>query len=342
MSKATGKDIKVGVIGYGASFDMGRHHLREMQKAGMTPVAVCDIDGKRLAAAAQDWPGIQVYPNATEMLKKSEVELVAVVTPHNVHAPLALQCLNAGRHVVVEKPMAIKTEECDAMIAAAKKNKRMLSAYHNRHWDGCVVQAMKTVRSGALGEVYRVQVHMDGHNLPRTWWRARKSISGGILYDWGVHMLEYTLQIMDAKIVEVSGFAHTGYWAQKVAWKDDANEDEGAIVIRFENGKWATVILSDLAANHKRPWLEITGTDGNYAMEGQTYAYTVYKGKEHVTYSGKNPPDAWTEYYHNVAAHLRSGAPLVIPPEYARRPIHILDLACKSAAKGAAIKAKYA
>lgn len=333
--------IKVGVIGYGASFNMGRHHLREMETAGMTPVAVCDIDSTRLIAAQQDFPGIATYESPAAMLKDTDAQLITVITPHNTHAQLAIQCLNAGKHVIVEKPMAITTAECDAMIAAAKKHRRLLSAYHNRHWDGCILQAMQTLRSGVIGDVYRVTAFMGERNKPRDWWRSLKSVSGGILYDWGVHLLEYTLQIIDAGIVEVSGFAHEGYWAAQVAWSGDANEDEGMAVIRFDNGALATLCTSQLACDHKRPWVEVTGTKGTYAMEHDDYTYTVVKGKKRVTYSGRNRPTQWIRYYQNIADHLTKGAPLIITPEWSRRPIHIIDLACRSARRGYAVRAKY-
>ena len=115
------KDIKVGTIGYSASFNMGRAHLSEAARAGMTPLAVCELDPSRLEAARQDFPGIETYSSVTEMLKKSELNLVAIITPHNTHLKLTLQCLRAGSGVVVEKPFAITTAECDTMIAEAKK-----------------------------------------------------------------------------------------------------------------------------------------------------------------------------------------------------------------------------
>ncbi|MCG2659899.1 MAG: Gfo/Idh/MocA family oxidoreductase, partial [Kiritimatiellae bacterium] len=111
------EDIKVGVIGYGGAFNMGCAHLNEMKKAGMTPVAVAELDAKRLEVAIHDFPGIQTYASVAKMLAKSDVNLLAIITPHNTHAALAIQCLNTGRHVVCEKPLAITTAECDAMIA---------------------------------------------------------------------------------------------------------------------------------------------------------------------------------------------------------------------------------
>ncbi|MEI8315642.1 MAG: Gfo/Idh/MocA family oxidoreductase, partial [Verrucomicrobiota bacterium] len=97
FSKAS--DIKVGVVGYGGAFNMGKAHLSEMKRAGMTPVAVAELDPTRLEVATKDFPGIQTYRSLTEMLKKSDVNLATMITPHNTHAPLGLEALRAGRHV---------------------------------------------------------------------------------------------------------------------------------------------------------------------------------------------------------------------------------------------------
>ena len=218
-------EIGVGVVGYGGAFNMGRSHLQQCRQAGMTPTAVAEIDPARLAVAKQDWPGIETYSSLRDMLRRSDVDLVVVITPHNTHADLALEALRAGRHVVCEKPLAITTRECDRMLDAAAKSGVILSAYHNRHWDGCILRATREIAKGVIGDVVRIEAHMGAHARPGEWWRSSKSISGGVLYDWGVHLLEYGLQILRADITEVSGFAKTGVWAEATPWGADTNED---------------------------------------------------------------------------------------------------------------------
>jgi len=335
-------DIKVGVVGYGGAFNMGRAHLNEMQKAGMTPTAVAEIDPKRLEAATKDFPGIGTFASVEEMLRKSPVNLVTIITPHNTHAPLALKCLRAGRHTVCEKPLAITTAECDAMISAARRSDAVLSTYHNRHWDGCIMNAVKRIGAGAVGEVFRIEAHMGAWAQPSDWWRTSQTISGGILYDWGVHLLEYSLQLVDSEIAEVSGFNHTGFWAPKTAWKKDTNEDEGFAVVRFRNGAWVTLSISQLDSNPKKGWLEITGTKGSYVFDGKIWEQTAHDAEGNtVVTKGTNPASEGWRFYQNVADHLVKNARLVITPEWSRRPIHILDLACQSAKKGTALQAKY-
>ena len=336
------EEIQCGVIGYGGAFNMGRAHLNEMKRAGMVPTAVAEIDPKRLEVAAADFPGIETYGSVAEMLKKSGVHVLAIITPHNTHARLAIQCLKAGRHVVTEKPFAITTAECDAMIAAAKKGKAVLSTYHNRHWDGCILNAVQLVRSGVIGDVFRIEAHMGGYGKPGDWWRTSKTISGGILYDWGVHLLEYSLQILrGAELAEVTGFAHKGFWAPKTAWKRDTNEDEGLAIARFSNGAWLTLTISSLDSNPKRGWLEATGTLGTLVMDWGVCEVTTHENGTTVVKKYRNPESEGWKLYQNVADHLVKGTPLVITPEWARRPIHILDLANQSAMKGKALKAKY-
>jgi predicted dehydrogenase len=339
---AKARDIRSAVIGYGPSFDMGKFHFEQMRKAGMTPVAVADINPARLAAAARDFPGVETYPSVAELLRKADVDLVEISTEHNVHAKLALQCLRAGKHVIVEKPMAVTAADCDRMIAQARASGVMLTVHHNRHWDGCIVHALKALRSGAIGQVVRVQARMGGCGKPGDWWRASKSISGGVLYDWGVHHVEYCLQIIDSELTEVSGYDHRGFWSDQTRWKADTNEDEAFAVARFASGAWLTLCITHVDPSPKWGWVEITGTRGAYVFDGDRWETTRRADDQTVVTKGRNPPSDWLKFYRNVAAHLIRGAELVITPEWARRPIHIIDLAGQSAAAGRAMKARYA
>jgi len=335
------QDIKVGVIGYGGSFNMGKVHLSEMQRAGMTPVAVADFDPARLKAAEEDFPGIETFDSVAKMLKKSAVDLVAIVTPHNTHARLAIQCLRAGRHVVCEKPFAITTAECDAMIAEAARRRRLLSTYHNRHWDGCILAALKRIGSGIIGDLVRVEARMGGYGKPGDWWRGSRSISGGILYDWGVHLLEYCLQVIKSEIVEVWGFTRSGFWAQQTRWKNDTIEDEGFAAVRFKSNVYLTLRISQIESLPEPGVVKFTGTHGAYLMNHGEYEIVTHQGGERISTRGANPPSEGWRFYQNIADHLTKGEKLIITPEWARRPIHIIDLAVRSAAAGRALRSKY-
>lgn len=350
------RDIKVGVIGYGGAFNMGKSHLSQMKKAGMTPFAVCEIDAERLNVAEEDFPGIETYASLDAMLKKSDVNLLVHITPHNLHYPLAAKCVRAGKHVVTEKPFVVTTSEADRLIALAKQHKVMVSTYHNRHWDGHIVRAVReVVERKTIGEVYKVQAQMGSYNMPRDWWRTSRSVSGGVLYDWGVHLLEYALQVIDSDVVEVSGYAKEGYWEsaapKKFPWRGDMNEDEATAVVRFGNGAVLNLCISHLDPL-ERPLLTFFGTKGVYIIDHFGWKNGGERGwilrranrkNELVEKAGKHPKsDGGKIFYQNIADFMTGKEKLVITPEWARRPIHILDLAGRSARQGRALKAKYA
>ena len=141
--------------------------------------------------------------------------------------------------------------------------------------------------------------------------------------------------------MEVCGFAHQGVWNKQLKWGKDTNEDEASASIRFRNGAVITVRFSSLELNPKPGIVEFTGTRGTYVINGQKYELIQQKGRRRVATEGTNPPDDWKMFHKNVADHLVRGKKLVITPEWARRPVHIIDLAWQSAKAGRALRVKY-
>lgn len=337
--------IRVGVIGYGGAFNMGREHLNGMKRAGMTPAAVAELDPKRLEVAEQDFPGIATFTSVAAMLRKKDLDLITVITPHNTHAKLGLQILKAGKHAVLEKPMAVTTAECTAMIDEAKRRKLVVSTYHNRHWDGWILKAVEMVGSGAVGDIVRIDLRFGGYEKPRNWWRSSRSISGGILYDWGVHLLEYALQLAKSDIVDVAGYAFEGFWAgqQGHPYPKDANEDEAHAVVRLKSGARIHLTISSVDMSHKKGFVQVVGTKGVYTIDWGHWELEqpLEDGSRKVS-SGRHHESQGHLFYQNIADHLVKGEKLIISGEWARRPIHILDLAAQSARKGQSLKAKFA
>jgi len=333
-----GKTIRCAVIGYGAAFNMGKAHANWINSTkGMKTVAVCDVDPKRTAAAAEDFPGIETYNDLSEMLEKSDFDLAVVVTPHNTHAKIAIQCLDAGKHVVVEKPMCITVKEATDMIEAAKRSNVMLSVFHNRRHDGDYKALKEIVAKGLIGDIFHVEMFGGGYGHPGYWWRSDKKISGGAFYDWGAHYLDWLLNLVPGKVTGVTGFFH------KLVWKDVTNEDHVEAAIRFESGVVANVQFSHLAMAGKPRW-QILGTKGSVVDLGGK------EGKFRVTTSLKGYPaqievpykkSDWESYYRNIADHLLKGKELEVKPEEARRVIAIMEAAEKSSKTGRTEKVPY-
>ena len=339
-AKPAGKKgvVRCGVIGYGAAFSMGRNHARWIAETpGLEPVAVCDVDASRLTDADKDFPGIETYTSVTTMLRKSGLDLAVIVTPHNSHAPLAVQCAKAGRHVIVEKPMCITVAEADRMIQAAKDNKVMLSVFHNRRWDGDFMTLRDIIGRGIIGDVFHIETFGGGYGGPGKWWRADKRISGGAFYDWGAHFVDWVLNLVPAKMDNIVGYFH------KLVWHEATNEDQVRGIIRFANGAVADLQLSSIAACGKNRW-RILGTKGAICdgrREGHFLITTDVSGMR-AEIEVKYMPSRWEAYYHNIADHLLRGKELAVKPEEARRVISVMETAEKSSKAGNALKPKYA
>ncbi|NQU09325.1 Gfo/Idh/MocA family oxidoreductase, partial [bacterium] len=224
----------------------------------------------------------------------------------------------------------------------AKANRVVLSTYHNRHWDGLILQAVAQIRrKQVIGEVVRVDVNQGGWGKPGDWWRTSKTISGGVVYDWGVHLLEYTLQLVASDVVEVTGFLWRGIWANRTPWKKDTNEDDAFLAVRYASGAWSTLSITTIDARPAKDWFRIIGTKGQYVMNWDAGKIVTHAGARTITTRVPNPQGEGWRLYRNIADHLTKRTRLVISPEWARRPIHILDLAGRSAQQGRALQAKY-
>lgn len=337
-------DIKVGVVGYGGAFNMGRWHLNFMREVGMTPVAVAELDAERRAAAAEEFSGIATFPNVEAMLAGSDVDLVTIITPHKLHHPLAMACLEAGRHVVIEKPMALSTAQCDELIETAQRKDVMLSTYHNRHWDDSILNARRMILDeGLIGDVYKIHAHWYSNFPTRNWWRNSMSMSGGLLFDWGVHLLEFAFQILgkDARMREVSGYAVHKHPTETNPFEGDAVEAEAEAHVRFEDGRWLELSISALDHHRRKEGMEFSGSKGTYILNYHEWTILQRGPEGLLRKEGKNQHDANSQFYQNIAAHLVEDEPLVITPEWARRPIHVIDLAMQSAREGRALPARY-
>ncbi len=322
--------IKVAVVGYGPYFNMGASHAQVLNASGsFEVVAVCDVDKARLRVAKADLgEHVRTYSDAMALGRDDEVQLAVIVVPHSAHCQVALALLKAGKHCVVEKPFAVTVKECDRMIAAAKDAGVTLSVYHNRRWDGEFLTLKGLVDAGWIGDVFHVETGLGSYEKPRAWWRSDKEVSGGGLYDWGAHFVDWMLNLVPGKMRTV-----TGQFQESPVWKQVTNEDHGECYIKFDGGAVAHLQVSTICASPKPKWY-VLGTRGAIVGDGEKFTVTTRVKDRLAEFEAGIGGWAGSAYYEALADHFTKGAPNPVTPESARRVIAVLELAGKSSKTG--------
>ncbi|MGQ9609898.1 MAG: ThuA domain-containing protein [bacterium] len=333
-------EMRIGLVGYGPLFGMGGHHSGMIaQTYGFKLTAVCDKDPKRLEVAKKEQgEHIATFTDVKEMAESGLIDLGIVIVPHVYHAEVAKVLLEAGLHVISEKPFVVHVSEADELIDLAKKKNVMLSVYHNRHWDPDILTAREALESGAIGEVYSIECNMVGYGPPGQQWRDHKEISGGMLYDMGAHQFEKILQLVPWKNAQGKPINRKatlyGNFLKRM-WYSSTNEDYCRAYVKFESGLEAQLIQSNLCTAHKPLW-SILGTRGSIVIEGWDSDAIVTSvlpdGRRIVETYPKLTGSGWQGYYKNVADHLLSGLPLLITPKWAKATIQCIE-GCEIASK---------
>jgi scyllo-inositol 2-dehydrogenase (NADP+) len=339
--------VGVGLLGYGA---IGHEHRRAVQSVdGLHLVAVCDASEERRAAAKATAPGVVITDSADHLLERGDVDLVVVSTAPNTHADWALRALDAGKHVVVEKPFAIHTTEADDVLATARAAGLLTVVYQNRRYDPDYLAIARLVRSGVLGEVFSIETFVGGYGHPCNLWHSDEAASGGAFYDWGSHVFDQVLDLVPTDIAWVTATSH------KRKWFDVTNADHSRTTIQFVDGVEAQFVHSDLAAALKPRWY-VLGTAGaivghwriatiNSRTEIGTLAEDVLAPADSPPLLELHTPDGSVtqvatpspephRFHRELADRLRFGLPMTVTAQQSRRVLAVMEAARISAEDG--------
>ena len=334
----------VVVIGYGSAGR--RFHSYLVRLAPGLRLAGVSSRNAQTRTRIQEEQGVRAYAGLDEVLADPEVDLVVLATPHDVHADQVVRCLEAGKHVVTDKVMALTVAEVDRMIAARDASGKMLSVFHNRRWDGDYQTVRQVIEAGLLGDAFAIEVCILRYG-PQRGWRAQASHGGGMLYDWGAHFVDQAVQIFGPDVDRVYCTMQHGHWDMDV-------ESHSQTVIRFAGGQTYTIVLSNLSRIEKPRWF-VMGTKGTLVktgldpQEAAMIAEDIDSAKEDPAHYARvkteaagrpaemaieTLPGRWRSYYENIAAHLNEGAELAVTAESCRVPIAIQEAARRSVASG--------
>lgn len=254
------KKIKVGVWGLGrAGWGM---HCAELDLCPdkFEIVAGCDVDVARFERFQNHYPKAKLYTDCAKFLKNSDIELVAVAVPSIYHVDYDIRALKAGKYVFAEKPVALELPALKKLEAASKKYPGKLFCRQNRRFEPCFNHVREIIDSGILGDVYEIKLSRHGYEF-RDDWQTLKKFGGGQLNNWGPHLIDHSLRLMDAPIVDV--------WSdlKLIAARGDA-EDHLKIVFRGKNGRVIDVEISGGIALPS-PVYAVYGTRGSLISENE-------------------------------------------------------------------------
>ncbi|HIS46248.1 MAG TPA: Gfo/Idh/MocA family oxidoreductase [Candidatus Scybalocola faecigallinarum] len=241
-----GKKLRYGVIGYGF---IGRRHVNTLKCfPGVECSAVCDINPVRLEEVKVLYPEIPVYTSAREMLDCVPLDGVIIAANNNQHKELAVMAARAGVHILVEKPAALSVAELDEMTRAAADAGVTFTVHQQRRFDKDFACVRECYNQKLVGDIYTIKSALYGYNGNMHDWHVYKSEGGGMLYDWGVHLIDQILYMVDSRLVSV--YADVRNVINKEV------DDYFKILLRFENMVTAEIELGTYFLSDQKDWFE--------------------------------------------------------------------------------------
>jgi predicted dehydrogenase len=267
------ENLRVGLLGLGAIAQVV--HLPVLHSLeGVTLAGVCDVDRAKASAIAARFGNPRVYKSDDEVFNDPELDAIVICTPNYLHHTQSIAALEAGKHVLVEKPLAIKAEDAEQVLAVAERTgKTLMVAMNNRYRPD--IQALKPFASGGeLGSLFLVRGAWlnKKQRLVRPTWRHRKQTAGGgAMMDLGVQTLDLAMWLLDFPPAQsVIAHMHPGEGMEV--------EDTVAIIVRLPHGAAVSLSLSwSLVAERDRHYMRLLGTRGS----GSIQPLAVYKELEH-------------------------------------------------------------
>lgn len=351
-------DHKLGIIGFGG---MGNHHFKHVtQEIGRLEVkGVYDIKEEPREKARE--LGLVAYDSAEALLADKEIDLVLVSTPNNWHKYYVEAALRAGKNVVCEKPVMMNSRELEEVIAVAKESGKVFTIHQNRRWDRDYLLVKRELESGRIGMPFFIESRVQGaRGIPGDW-RCTKVAGGGMMLDWGVHLIDQMLMLFDCPVTEV--YANV----LNIKYRDPQNDvdDNIKVHLKFKNGVCATVEVGTYNMIALPRWY-VCGDKGTMKIDDWGSGADIVYAKDvemvwenSIIYTAAGPtrtmaprPKETVEerhvdidakksvylFYENVLDTIEGKAELIVRPDQAMRSMKVMEAAFRSSEQGICVK----
>ncbi len=334
------KAVRYGIIGCGAISDWHANAIIATENAVLTGVADVKYENAKKFA---DRYSVKCFDSVAEMLAGSEIDAVCVCTPSGFHAENALQCIEAGKHVLVEKPLAVTDEDCKKLIEKAKEKGVCAGVISQHRFSPAIRELKKLVEDGKLGKLitgylintyYRSQEYYDSSS-----WRGTWALDGGSLMNQGIHGVDVLLYIM-GEVKSVSGYTKT------LAHNMEA-EDTSSAALEFESGALAIMQSTTAIYNGQPRQLSVSGTKGTVTIVGDSIhlcdledkSYVPQNVEVNINSGGYGDPKAINNDGHNFQLQdftnaILEGRQSLIPFFEGMKTVEVINAVYRSARTG--------
>jgi len=336
--------FNLGIIGYGGMAEYHNKSLKEYERINIK--GVFDVNPERCEFA--NTQGLKAYASKEELFSDPDIDIILVATTNEVHKELLIEAMRAGKHVISEKPVTLSSLELEEVIAASIKYKKIFTIDQNRRTNKDFVLMKRSVEEGLLGDVYAIESRVEGSRGMPTGWRTIKKLGGGMMVDWGVHLIDQIMYMVDEKVTNVFCKMYNIEYSEV--------EDNFRLTLTFESGLTAHI---EVATNNyithprwyvlgKKGTLQIDNWDCDgkivrcidkecvwvneivYTKAGPTKTMTprnTNSTEEIILTEPMDVVDNLTVVYDGLIDAIDGVAPLKITPEQAMRVIKVMEAA---------------
>lgn len=342
------KNLRYALIGCGR---ISPNHIAAAQANELDFVAMCDIDASAMQDKADkfDLTHVQQYADYHQMLKEAQPELVAICTESGKHAAIALDCIQAGCHVIIEKPIALSLEDVDAIIALAKEKQVKVCACHQNRFNKSIQKIREAMDAQRFGRMYHGAAHIRWNRGKQYYdaapWRGTWEQDGGALMNQCIHNIDLLRWMMGNEVVEVSAYT------DRLNHDYIQAEDLGLALVKFSSGAYGLIEgTTNIYPKNLEETLYLFGEKGTVKAGGHSVNiiedWLFADGLDDPEYVKatyhENPPNVYgfghTPLYTDVVAAIREDRAPYVTAEDGRRALEMVLAIYKSAAEGQSVK----